>query len=496
MSRGRTAVFRWVLLAASSGCAYYNSMWSAERLARQAQGLEARGATNEARGLWLQASVKAESVLTRHPRSRWADDALVLRLEGLVRGGDCAAADDYVTRARAAVLDDLLRQRADLAAAECALVRGHPGAVAELTNAALASTDAGVRARAHWLAGRGAWDRGDAATAIELFSRSSLPAAGPARLHALLAGGQVDAGIALFDTLTGRRFREEDWTNLLQDLAANVGPGPTSEALSRALARRHVPLSARLRLLLADGDRLLATGGDALPAAEARYREILAGGLEGGEASLARVRLQRIAVQRAATVTDVAQVRDALQRYVAAYPGSAGGGEAQALAALIGRITDPEPKEAAEFRAAEVARDTLRAPALAGRLFLDYAARRPESLFAPKAIVAALPLLPGQGDSLRALLRERYGQSPYALALQGEPSPLFAAAEDSLAQGLGVARQLETELRGQVLPPVPGMRGPWLDLVFPAPAVGTGDRRARPAGPATPPRPVRQGEKP
>ena len=70
------------LLAALSGCAYYNAMWSAERFAKQAQRLESRGQDAEARQQWARAAVKAESVIARHPRSRWADDALVLQAEG------------------------------------------------------------------------------------------------------------------------------------------------------------------------------------------------------------------------------------------------------------------------------------------------------------------------------------------------------------------------------------------------------------------------------
>ena len=82
-----------LLLGMSAGsCAYYNSMWSAERFARQARSSEAHGEDGAARGLWSQAAVKAETVLTRHPRSRWADDALVLRLEATVRGGGCSSA--------------------------------------------------------------------------------------------------------------------------------------------------------------------------------------------------------------------------------------------------------------------------------------------------------------------------------------------------------------------------------------------------------------------
>ena len=76
---------RWIALAAPlvSGCVYYNAMWSAENHAKQARRHEGRGEINEARGQWLRAAVKAESVHVRHPASRWADDAWVLQAEAL-----------------------------------------------------------------------------------------------------------------------------------------------------------------------------------------------------------------------------------------------------------------------------------------------------------------------------------------------------------------------------------------------------------------------------
>jgi len=248
-----------------------------------------------------------------------------------------------------------------------------------------------------------------------------------------------------------------------------------------------VPSSARLRLLLADGDRLLAAG--AIPAAVARYGEIVASGVEANETALARVRLLRAAAQQSESAAELQPVREALRRYVAAYPGGGGVGEAQTLLTLIERIVDPEPGEAPEFLAVELARDTLRAPTLAGHRFLEFAARHPESLFAPKALVAALPLLPERGDSLRAVLQGRYADSPYALALQGELSPAYAAAEDSLAKDLGVARQQDVDSRSLVAPPVPGPRGPWLEQVLPP-------GRERPPTGLPPSRRLRPGERP
>jgi len=113
-------------LAAATGCAYYNAMWSAERFAKDARRLEARGQEAEARAQWARAAAKAESVIVHHPRSRWADDALVLKAEGLARAGTCTAAAPVITKARNDVTDVALRERVALAAAHCALAAGRP----------------------------------------------------------------------------------------------------------------------------------------------------------------------------------------------------------------------------------------------------------------------------------------------------------------------------------------------------------------------------------
>ena len=146
-------------------------------------------------------------------------------------------------------------------------------------------------------------------------------------------------------------------------------------------------------------------------------------------------------------------------------------------------------------------RDSLAAPHLAGRLFVGFARTHPGSPFAPKALVAALAVLPDAHDSLVAALDARYPASPYTLALRGADSPAFAAAEDFLAQSLGVEREAlqEASFVRRVAPPVPGPRGPTLDPPFEAAGAGqpaSPPARARPRPgqrddePARRPRPV------
>src|SRR6266516_4943487 len=143
----RGCVVLMATAAAASACAYYNAMWSAEHHANEARRLAERGQASEARAEWTQAARKAEVVRLRHPRSRWADDALVLQAEALARSGACHDAAEPLARARVRVQGGAVRERVDLAAAECALAGGDPVAADAVLTSSLVSRDAGRRSR-------------------------------------------------------------------------------------------------------------------------------------------------------------------------------------------------------------------------------------------------------------------------------------------------------------------------------------------------------------
>jgi hypothetical protein len=477
---------RAALVLAFSGaisCAYYNAMWSAERFAKEARRAEAKGNGLEARSWWARAAVKAESVVARHPKSRWAEPALVLQGEGWARSGACDRAAAPLALALRDARDPARRERAALAAAECALdardARAARHALAEVTG----SGDGRRRSRAALLAGRVAELEREYASAAEWYGRSAEPGAGLARGRMLLAAGAVAAAVALVDTLVHDRVLEADWAALLEEMGRGAGPDTARRALDRLLATRRVPTGARGRLLLADGDRLLAAGrGDA---AGARYADLVDQMPDSIEGQRARVRGLRVRAAQADSLGDLAALRAELTRLVRGGTLGAAAGEARSLEGLLRRALDPADVPdggGTEFRTAELVRDSIGAPRLAGHRFLRFAGAQPASIFAAKALVAAAALLPEMRDSLIGVLEARYPASPYTLALRGDPSPAFAAAEDSLARALGIEVAAPAEVLGwmRVAAPVPGWRGPELD---PPPTTLAGPR---PAGLARP----------
>src|ERR671917_1675773 len=103
----------------TGGCVYYNGMYNANRLASSARKAEREGRTFEATNLWGQVATKAESVLVRHPHSKYAEEASILRGLALAKLGQCEQALGPLNRVTVANLQAELREDTWLAAGRC-----------------------------------------------------------------------------------------------------------------------------------------------------------------------------------------------------------------------------------------------------------------------------------------------------------------------------------------------------------------------------------------
>jgi hypothetical protein len=84
------------------------------------------------------------------------------------------------------------------------------------------------------------------------------------------------------------------------------------------------------------------------------------------------------------------------------------------------------------FLAAELVRDSLEAPRLAHGILRRILELWPASPYAAKVVLAAQQLDSTWADSARALLDERYLDSPYLAMIRGDESPAYRQLEDSL----------------------------------------------------------------
>jgi len=474
-----------------AGCVYYNGLWNAHRYTRQAQREERSGEAEAALQTWGLAAVEAESVSVHHPHSGWLPDALVTEGEGRAGSGECDGALVVLDSAAAITSNRALDERIALARARCALRAGDYGAAGSYAGTALDSKDRERRDLAALLAGRaaraaGAWD-----SAVALYTRSPERAAGVELVLSLVSAGRERRADSLCDSILRRRPLEGDWDSIFAAMAATAGPVATSATVGRIVPRARLTQGARARLYLDDGYRLLSAGDP--DGADARFVLAQHAAADSAEGDLARIARLRARVARAPGLDSVAAVSVALHPLT--QHGSAVD-QARRLQQTLAQLSQGDSTVVAAFRGGELARDSLVSPPLAAALLLGFAERNPTSLFAPKAILAAMPLDPGRRDSLAGVLDGRYATSPYTMALRGLPSPGYAAAEDSLARLFGLrtasaAASLAARDAAAPLIPVPrtGWRGPLLDeAVAPVMAAPT-IRRGQPTRPGAPRRP-------
>jgi predicted negative regulator of RcsB-dependent stress response len=421
-----------LLLAASTaaGCAYYNGLFNANRLAGEARKAEREGRTAEARSLWSRAAVKAESVATRFKKSRYRDDALILQGLALARLGSCTAAVPPLRTAADSSHDNGLRTQAALLLGQCWLTLEAPdsalSALATVTDDAPPAT----RREVLLLRGEARLRVGDPEGALADLESAGAGSATFPRAVALTAVGRPDDAAALLATVVDSPYVEAGWLAALDSLGLHV-PDAASDLVDRLVADERPGPGGRARLLLGDGERWQRAG--ALERATGRFTMVAAEVPDSSEGHIARAHLAILAVRRAGSVAAVGPLLDSIQA------ASRSGGRALVTSgrflSVLGRAGEAvsDSGTALElFLSAEDVRDSLAAPGLAAALFAEVERRFAESVIAPKALIALAGLRPEQTDSLIGHLETHYPESVYTLALRGAAGDRYQAVEDSL----------------------------------------------------------------
>jgi tetratricopeptide (TPR) repeat protein len=424
-----------ILLAALvtlNGCAYYNGMYNANRLAGRAEKAERDGRTFDASSFWGQVVVKADSVLARHGDSKWADDARLLRGKALARLGRCEAAIPELARAQQELVEPPLREEASLELARCRLQQGD-AAGAQIALAGMEeSADSVRRDAARALLGRARVASGDYAGALGLLGSGTDSTLAGGRLVALAGAGRLDEARALADTLIASGAAGVPWGAFLREVG-KADPATAAAYLDR-IGTLAVDPAEVAGWMLEDANRRMAADPagalERLHEAEQRAPDSEA----GTRARELRLRLVLAAVRGL----------DSLEPAIASLRGEAddvpmitAADGLLATAELVQRTADsastrPPHGDLMLFLAGELARDSLRAPALAADLMRRVAIGWPESPYAPKALLAVMALDEGGADAARVDLESRYGASPYVAVTQGIADSTYHALEDSL----------------------------------------------------------------
>jgi hypothetical protein len=423
-----------VLCVAGTGCAYYNGLYNAKDLARRAERAAERGREFEARSLWGQVAVKAETVLVRFPRSKHADEARFLLGRSLERTGECRRAvtplgqvvrearDPVRTDAAAMLLSTCLSQSGDVEGAGLAI------------EGLLQSADPARRAEAEWRTGVAYRLRGRTAEAVELLGRSTHPMARRELAAALAEAGRVEESIALSDSLITERDALAPWGAVFRGIARHA-PARVGPLLDRVIAGTALPPDSAATWLWQDGER-------ALPGDTARALERLASAQAAapGRPTAIEAQLRAIELRLAPAADDL--LLDSLSLLLEEAPQSSSAAFARSrqllnnatrLGAMYDSVRLMAPQgDLRAFILGELMRDSLGARRLAANLWQGIVDSLPTSPYAPKALLAILALERAPVDL--ATLEGRFPASPYVVTLRGQDDPAFRALEDSLAR--------------------------------------------------------------
>ena len=427
------------MLLAMTGCVYYNGIYNAKSSARDGDARLRRGGESEATAFFQQSAANAESVLVRHPQSTWRARALYLAGRGAALGGQCDRAVGRLTEFLALTSTDTGdRDRARVALASCDLRLSRVTQARARLDSLVDVRDVTTAHQARVWAARAALAAGDRDAVAQYLSDSdesalpwelvlaSLSAQEYARVESLLVQRAVHADY------------RDDVPRVLRDLWSAEQFGSVDRVVRQYDASRVRDVN-RAALHFASGELHLRSGLDSL----ARVHLLVARALAGRDTLLAveaAARLHYLAIARATSLRDIdtmAAQTDAGIRRVAF---SKRVNEQLLLVRLFAQ--QEEPTGASNYLAAEVARDSLRAPTLAVSLFLHVARDIPASPLAPYAWYAAGLLLPDSAPAWNAHVTRDYGNSAMAAALSGgDPG---ARADFATTPPLLLARWSET----------------------------------------------------
>ena len=414
----------------SSACVYYNGMYNTRHFASEAERAEREGRRLDASGAWGQVVVHAETLLARHPASKYTAEAQVLMGRAYSNLNDCPNALAALGAGLPAVTDSTLRAKGLLAFAACESRAGRHASAA----------DAWIEARS---LGAVLPDSGRAALAASL-RQSGRAAAAVAevraldsgfvndRLLALAADGQPGRLNALLDSLTAAGDSTIQWDPLFPALASH-DPRAASALVDRAVKTAGVAPASAAGWILEDAQRVEKLDR---AAAMQRYRQVETVDSAGEAATAARAARARLLARDAATPADLASV----EALIAGDSGASASFEGQQLGLRLAIVREADSaltmrapqSDMRGFLAAEVARDQLHAPVLAEHLFQRVSEVWPESPYAAKSLLAGLLLAPGD-TAARSALDSLYAQDPYVIAMNGGDPPGLRALEDSLA---------------------------------------------------------------
>jgi hypothetical protein len=422
------------LLPSVSACAYYNGLYNAKVELAAGDALARAGRETEAAARYAAATAKAETVLVRYPRTRWRPDAVNVAARAAAFSGECATARGHFAEALATPAKDAsARELLRVAQGVCLVRDARPLLALETLEPLAAGGQKAVRPVAALWAARAAIALGDADRARRVLGTLDAGAAQWELAQASLAARRFAVAESLLTLRAAKGDARPDLAAMLRTFWV-VGERDAVERLVRRYEEAGTRAGDLLALHMMVADLQIAAWRDSLARGHLLAARRLA--MDSVTDAEAAARLTLIALAPLSRLEDVAA---AVRRGASAARASAVQRRLEdnlLLTEMLAARTDASG--ASLYLAAEVARDSLRAPRLAVQLFRRIDQSLQGALMAPRALLSAAVLDIDSTTALHARLRERYPRSPWALALDGA-SPVDSPAWDISEQSLRVA---------------------------------------------------------
>ena len=448
MRRRLIRLARLALLPTLGACAYFNGIYNAREAERSGAKLLRSGKEAEAAAQYGVAAAKAESVLARYPKSRWRGDALLIAGRGAAYSNQCDRAIARLTEYLASRgLAPERRAEAQLPLGRCFVAKDRYLDALGLLDPLSRSADKQIAPQAAIWAARAAIALGRDDDALRYLASVD---AGSAQWELALSSlGRRDYARA--ESLLTLRARRGDYRDdLLPALRELWRAGDRGKVRSVVLAfdGSRAPAATKARVHLALADLMIDSAADSLARLHLLRAQRLA-----ADSALDAEAASRLTLLALHDLSSLADVQSQLARARPAARGTAIHRRLEdnllLLEVLQGRT---DYTGSSLFLAAEVARDSLRAPKLALTLLQRLLHSMPNSLVAPKALLAAAELLPDSADAYRDRVIREYPGSGFAMALTGrDPSALqsFRQTEELLRQFWTTAVDSVAKLRAE-----------------------------------------------
>jgi len=417
----RRAIALWSVMLVASGCVYFNGVYNANEAARRGDARLRRGAETDASTFFQTSAEKAETVLVRHPTSSWRPRALYLAGRGAALGGRCEQAVPRLREYLALSSNDAAdAARAGIALASCdmreARLREARSRLDSVLATSVAERDAEIARQARLWAARAALASGDR-DAVAQYLGSSDDGALPWELVlASLNAREYTRVESLLVQRAARTDYRDDVQRAVRELWS-AGHWDAVEHIVRSYDEARIRDASRASMHFAVGDLNMRSGRDSA----ARQHLFAARTLAGRDTVLERESAARLAYLTMTRVASMREVDTILARQDSALRRTPFARRLDEQLLLVRLLSEQnEPTGAAVYLAAEVARDSLRVPALARTLFLRVARDIPGTPLAPQALYAAALLAPDSAEVWQARIQAEHAQSSVAAWLRGE----------------------------------------------------------------------------